>query len=70
MILLYYIMPTPILDRDLWPTVCHLVHTIATQGRLVLIDIFPTDLLVYRSAISPQWKTFKCGLVGRLLNLV
>ena len=57
-------MPAPILHRDLWSTVGHLVHTIATQGRLVLI--FPTDLLVYRSAIYPQWKTFKYGLGGRL----
>ena len=57
-------MPAPILDtiRDLWPTVGHLVHTIATWGRLV----FPNDLLVYRSAIYPQWKTFKYGLGGRL----
>ena len=54
-------MPAPILDR---PTVGHLVHRIATRGRLVLID--PTDLLVYRSAIYPQWKTFKYGLGGRL----
>ena len=34
MILLYYIWkPAPILDRDLWPTVGHLVPTIATRGR-------------------------------------
>ena len=48
-------MPAPLLDtvdRDLWPTVGHLVHTIATRGRLVLT--FPTDLLVYRSAIYPR----------------
>ena len=57
-------MHAPTLDRGLWPTVGHLVHTIATRGRLVLID--PTDLLVYRSAIYPQWKTFKYGLGGRL----
>ena len=25
-------MPAPILHRDLWPTVGHLVHTIATRG--------------------------------------
>ena len=55
-------MPAPILDRDLWPTVGHLVQTIATRGRLVL----PTELLVYRSAIYPQLKTFKYGLGGRL----
>ena len=44
-----------------YTTVGHLVHTIATRGRL-----FPTELLVYRSAIYPQWKTFKYGLGGRL----
>ena len=27
---LLYIEPAPILGRDLWPTVGHLVHTIAT----------------------------------------
>ena len=65
MILLYYIQkPATILVRDLWPTVGHLVHTIATRGRLVLI--FPTELLVYRSTIYPQWKTFEYGLGGRL----
>ena len=41
-------MPAPILHRDLWPTVGHLVHTIATRG----IDVDPTDLLVYRSVIG------------------
>ena len=28
--------------------------------------LFPTDLLVYHSAIYPQWKTFKYGVGGRL----
>ena len=28
--------------------------------------VFSTELLVYRSAIYPQWKTFKYGLGGRL----
>ena len=38
----------------------------------MLIDnhIFPTDLLVYRSAIYPQWKTFKYGLGGRLAKIL
>ena len=58
-------MAAHILDRDLWPTVGHLVHTIATRGRLVRMDVFPTDLLVYRSAIYPQGRTFKYGLGGR-----
>ena len=53
-------MTAPALDNDLWPTVGHLVHTIATQGRLVCI--FPTDLPVYCSAIYSQWKTFKYGM--------
>ena len=49
-------------------TVGYLVHTIATRGRLVLI--FPTDLLVYGSAIYPQWKTFEYGLGGRLRKIM
>ena len=53
------------IDRDLWPTVGHLVHTIATRGRLLLTTV-ATELLVYRSAIYSQWKTFKYGLGGRL----
>ena len=60
-------MPAPILDRDLWPTVGYLVHTNATQGRLVWKDIFHTNLLVYHSAIYPQGRIFKYGLGGRLL---
>ena len=31
-----------------------------------MLIVFPTDLLVYRSAIYPQWETFKYGLGGRL----
>ena len=58
-------MPAPILHRDLWPTVCHLVHTIATQ-RGFNGSKFPTDLIVYRSAIYRQWRIFKYGLGGRL----
>ena len=65
MILLYYIWkPAPILDKDLWPTVGHLVHNCHT--REITVNIFPTELLVYRSAIYPQWKTFKYCLGGRL----
>ena len=30
--IIYECMPAPILHRDLWPTVRHLVHTIATRG--------------------------------------
>ena len=56
-------MPAPILHRGLWPTVwpfsSHNCHT-----REIL---FPSDLLVYRSAIYPQGRTFKYGLGGRLL---
>ena len=66
LILLYIEKSAPILDRDLWPIVGHLVHAIATRGRLVLMDVFPTELLVYRSAIYPQWKTSKYGLGGML----
>ena len=44
MILLYYIQkPAPILDRDLWPTVGHLVHTIA-----IGIQIFKGDHNILR----------------------
>ena len=35
-----------------------------------MVVIFPNTLLVYRSAIYPQWMTFEYGLGGRLhLNL-
>ena len=30
------------------------------------VGIFPTELLVYRSAIYPQGRTFKYGQGGRL----
>ena len=54
-------MPAPILHRDLWPTVGHLVHTIATQvGRNVVY------FLEYHSAMYTQGMTFKYGLGGRL----
>ena len=56
-------MPAPILHMDSWRTVGHLVHTMATRGRLVK---FSTDFLVYRSAIYPQGRTFKYGPGGRL----
>ena len=49
---------------NLWPTVGHLVHT----RWIVLTVIFPTTLLVYRSAIYPQGMTSKYGLGGRLGN--
>ena len=56
-------MFAPILHRDLWPSVVHLVHTIATQGGCIG-SIFPTNLLVYCGAIYPQGKTFRYGLRG------
>ena len=47
----------PILHRDLWYTVwpfsSHTCHT-----REISESRFPTDLLVYRSAIYPQGRTF------------
>ena len=54
-------MPAAILRRDLWPTVVHLVHTIATQVGLNVVYF-----LVYRSDIYPQGMTFKYGMGGRL----
>ena len=30
------------------------------------MEVFSTDLLVYRSAVYPQWRTFKYGQGGRL----
>ena len=44
-----------------WPFSSHNCHT-----RDITVNIFPTELLVYRSAIYPQWKTFKYDLGGRL----
>ena len=43
-----------------WPFSSHNCHM-----REIGVNIFPTDL-VYRSAIYPQWKTYKYGLGGRL----
>ena len=60
-------MLAPILHRDLWPSVVHLVHTIATQGGCIG-SIFPTNLLVYHSAIYPQGKTLSYGLGGGRLS--
>ena len=45
-----------------WPFSSHNCHTRAISVN----NIFPTDLLVYRSAIYPQGRTFKYGLGGRL----
>ena len=42
-------MPAPILHVGLWPTVDHLVNTNATRG----------DCTGDRSAIFPQWMTYK-----------
>ena len=39
--LLYIYMPAPILNRNLWPSVGHLVHTISTRGRLVKVASLP-----------------------------
>ena len=58
-----------IIHRDLWRNFGHLVHSIATRGTVVEVDIFPTDLLGHRSAIYPQGRTFKYGLGGRLREL-
>ena len=43
-----------------WPFSCH--------TREITGNIFSSELLVYRSAIYPQWKTFKYGLGGRLMS--
>ena len=59
-------MPAPILHWDLWPTVGHLVHTIATQRGFYNESKFPTTLLVYSSAIYLQGMIFRYGLGGRL----
>ena len=61
-------MPVPKLDKFLWPTVGHLVHTHAAQGGCT--GIFPITLLVYRSAIYHQGMTSKYGLGGRLGQLL
>ena len=45
-----------------WPFSSHICHT-----REIGVNIFQTELLVYCSAIYPQWKTFKYGLGGRLM---
>ena len=50
-----------ILHKGFWPTVGHLVHTIAARGGCNG-SIFPTTRLTYRSAIYPQGMTFKYGL--------
>ena len=47
-------------------TVGHLVHIIATRGVVMVINIFPTNLLVYRIAIYPQGMTFRYGLGVRI----
>ena len=59
-------MPASIQHRDLWPTVGHPVQIIATRGGGCTGSIFPTTILVYRSAIYPQGMTSECGLGGRL----
>ena len=46
-----------------WPFSSHNCHTREIGVNML---VFPTDLLVYRSAIYPLWKTFKYGLGGRL----
>ena len=56
-VIIYKSMPAPILHRDLWPDVGHLVHTIAARAGFTG-SIFPTTLLVYHSAIYPQGMTF------------
>ena len=59
-------MPTPVLRNGVWPTVGLLVlYTGATRGGCIG-SIFPTTLLVHRSAIYPQGLTSKYGLGGRL----
>ena len=52
-------MLAPILHRDLWPNVgpfsshnCHMGDS----------SVIPTDLLVYRSAIYSQGRTFNYGM--------
>ena len=65
MILRYYIKkPAPIIDRDCCPFSSHNCHTREITGNVV-----SSELLVYRSAIYPQWKIFKYGLGGRLGTL-
>ena len=44
-----------------WPFSSHNCH------KRAVMEIFSTDLLVYRSAINPQGRTFKYGQGGRLL---
>ena len=46
---IYKLMPAPMLHKDLWPTVGHLVHTNATRE-----GCMGTTLLAYCSAIYPQ----------------
>ena len=47
-----------------WPFIFQLTQ-LPHEG-VVMIVYFPTDLLVYRSAIYPQGVTFKYGVGGRL----
>ena len=55
--IIYKYISAPILHRDLWPTVGHLVHTIPTQWSCHGSK-FPTTLLLYRSAVYPQGMAF------------
>ena len=64
---IYQCMPTPILQRDLWPTVGHLVHTFATQGGCKSNGSKYT-LPSIPSAIYRQGMTFTYGLGGRLIS--
>ena len=38
-------MPAPILHRDLWPTLGHLVHTVATRGGCNEKNNYPSSIV-------------------------